>query len=205
MPLLVAIIAGLTLTSHPIAPRSIQNDSEVKNIPPRQPWIFRSVLDGRARIVTLALAKDFWLAYDATNCGLYKFWKGDVNFEGSVYNSVHGPQPSSQGGSIEDGILDRSVWVLRSSSQGAVLKPNYRGFKVDPKNRSVATLQYDLNLEGRTVQIEETPTLIWEKGKTIGLRRTFRRLGELSQGDSLSVIVQKSGGGVKKIRLMVGQ
>ena len=37
---------------------------------PRDVWVFRSVLDQRARMVTLALHDDLWVAYDATHAGL---------------------------------------------------------------------------------------------------------------------------------------
>src|SRR5689334_23362275 len=64
---------------------------------PRDPWVFRSVLDERARMVTVALSNDMWIAYDASDCGLYKAWKGGVHFDGAVYTTVHGPQPTSEG------------------------------------------------------------------------------------------------------------
>jgi hypothetical protein len=47
---------------------------------PRDPWVFRCVLDRKPRMVTLALAEDLWVAYDATNCGLARAWKGGVKF-----------------------------------------------------------------------------------------------------------------------------
>ena len=52
---------------------------------PAEIWVFRSVLDKHARMVTIGLNKDLWVAYDATNCGLYKAWTGGVKFDGAVY------------------------------------------------------------------------------------------------------------------------
>ena len=73
---------------------------------PRDIWVFRSVLDKRARMVTMALSDDLWVAYDATNCGLYKAWKGGVKFDGAVYTTSHGPQPTSEGAAYVVGEMD---------------------------------------------------------------------------------------------------
>ncbi len=43
---------------------------------PRDPWVFRSVLDERPRMITMALHKNMWSAYDTQKCGLYKAWQG---------------------------------------------------------------------------------------------------------------------------------
>lgn len=64
---------------------------------PRDPWVFRSVLDGEPRMVVLALHEDLWVAYDAGNGELARAWTGDVVFRGAVHDAVHGPQPESRG------------------------------------------------------------------------------------------------------------
>ena len=63
---------------------------------PREPWVFRSVLDGRARTVTVALHDHLWLAYDAASGAWVKAWRGHVEFVGSVWDGRHGPQPVSR-------------------------------------------------------------------------------------------------------------
>lgn len=64
---------------------------------PRDPWVFRSVLDEQARMIVVALHERLWLAYDASNGELAKAWAGDVVMQGAVHDAVHGPQPVSRG------------------------------------------------------------------------------------------------------------
>lgn len=185
MPMLVSLLASTVL---------FKSETEAMNKPPRTPWVFRSVLDGRARIVTLALAKDFWIAYDATNCGLYKFWKGDVKFEGSVYDAVHGPQPSSQGGAIENGVVDIPVWSVTTGGKSQSVSPRFRGYRVFGNQ---AEIQYDIELSGKTYRIAETPILLWEKGAPAGLQRKFLIRPALPPKTKLSVVTRKNGGAIK--------
>ncbi|MBV6646936.1 MAG: hypothetical protein KI790_15875, partial [Cyclobacteriaceae bacterium] len=62
---------------------------------PLDVWVFRSVLDKQPRVVTAALHENLWVAYDTEQGLLHKAWKGGVNFDGAVYTTVHGPQPTS--------------------------------------------------------------------------------------------------------------
>ena len=59
---------------------------------PHSPYVFRSVLDKNPRMVTFAMSDEMWAAYSTIDCGLYKAWQGNVNFDGTVYNTTHGPQ-----------------------------------------------------------------------------------------------------------------
>ncbi|MFT5167349.1 MAG: cytochrome c, partial [Saprospiraceae bacterium] len=64
---------------------------------PSNPWVFRSVLDIKPRMVTFALHDNLWAAYSTQTGALYKAWKGYVEFDGAVYTTAHGPQPTSVG------------------------------------------------------------------------------------------------------------
>jgi len=64
---------------------------------PLEPWAFRSVLDSTPRVLTLALHDQLWAAYHTDSCSLFKVWKGNVRFQGAVYDQAHGPQPESLG------------------------------------------------------------------------------------------------------------
>lgn len=61
------------------------------------PWIFRCALDRQPRMVVAALAPNWWLAFDAQSCRIYKVWRGQIRFTGTVYDTRHGPQPQSVG------------------------------------------------------------------------------------------------------------
>ena len=62
---------------------------------PLDNWVFRSVMDSIPRIVTTALHDDLWLSYSAEDGTVYKAWDGTVNFDGAVFTTAHGPQPTS--------------------------------------------------------------------------------------------------------------
>ena len=47
---------------------------------PNSPWVFRSVLDKKPRMVTFALNDRLWVAYSVDSCSLYKAWSGSVAF-----------------------------------------------------------------------------------------------------------------------------
>jgi cytochrome c len=110
---------------------------------PRDPWVFRCVLDQRPRMVVLALHESLWAAYDATTCSLYKAWKGDVKFQGAVYDTVHGPQPVVRG----DVLLSDErgeVWNVTQTGQPLDVKTIWRGYRLE--NNQVILL-YELRTE----------------------------------------------------------
>jgi hypothetical protein len=120
---------------------------------PRDPWVFRCVLDQHPRMVTLALSDEMWVAYDATHCGLYKAWKGGVHFDGPVYTTVHGPQPTSVGTSYVDGI-DGGVWY----GNGKLANARWKGYRF---NGDHVALEYEIALaDGRKVAVQESPEFV---------------------------------------------
>ncbi|BFM22165.1 family 16 glycoside hydrolase [Gilvimarinus japonicus] len=56
---------------------------------------FRSVLDGKPRVLTVRLDDELSVAYDTDGGELYKVWDGSVEFSGAVYDQKHGPQPTT--------------------------------------------------------------------------------------------------------------
>ncbi len=69
---------------------------------PRDPWVFRSVLDKQPRMLTLALDSECYAAYDLAHCKLYKVWKGGVTLEGAAYTNKKNVQPTIWGKSYSD-------------------------------------------------------------------------------------------------------
>lgn len=195
---MIALAAALLM--HPFT------ETEIKNVPPRPLWAFRSVIDKRARIATLALAKDYWISYDATHCSVYKFWKGDVKFNGAVYTTEHGPQPTSDGGSIFENDTEKPVWIYRKGTETKLFTPRFRGYFFDKADQTKVTFQYDIDIEGQKATLFETPQLLWEAGKAVGLNRKFE-IGTYSKGSirpsmlrgvQLGLIEPKSSTGVAK-------
>ncbi len=85
---------------------------------PRDPWVFRSVLDQQPRILTLALSDDLWAAYDTATCSLFKVWHGGVPFAGPVYTTMHGPQPTSAGKAYPASYQDAHWFMIRKATAG---------------------------------------------------------------------------------------
>ncbi len=145
---------------------------EVKR--PRDPWVFRSVLDRQPRMITITLDKDLFVAYDARNCGLYKAWKGEVILDGPVYTTKHGPQPTTDGYAYFEQRLSEPSWVI--SSSGSTSKPTTKWLGHSFADGQV-TLKYLLiDAAGNQIKVEETPEVISQSGK-IGLERKFKISG----------------------------
>lgn len=151
---------------------------------PRDIWVFRSVLDKHARMLTVELHKDIYVAYDATYCGLYEAWTGDVKLDGSVYTTVHGPQPTSEGFPYISNDPDTTTWYLVSNGQEKAVKPVYRGYSLKGNQTHI---QFDIPLAGgKFAHVVETPEAVPGKNGVVGLSRTFQVSG-LPSSDSLHV------------------
>ena len=135
---------------------------------------FRSVLDGRARIVTVRLPGNMFAAYDATNCALYKVWVGDVKLDGAVYTTVHGPQPTSQGGPA---ILDERehVWRWIGDEKNHPVKTRFRGYHRHGLNG--VALRFELSFLEHTVLVEEFAWYVPAPEGEGGIRREITLKG----------------------------
>lgn len=143
--------------------------SEKQTERPRDPWVFRSVLDEQPRMVTAALHENMWLAYSAQSATLYKAWKGGVNFDGAVYTTVHGPQPTSRGYAyIHDGGDEK--WMLRKGSDLIPANVQYKGHRI--KGDEVAFSLQIAAPDGEMISIKERPAFV-RRGNQNGLNRQF--------------------------------
>lgn len=104
-------------------------------------------------MATVALSKNLWVSYDAANCGLYKAWDGEVKFDGSVYTTEHGPQPTVQGKDIWVGPADRKVWHL--NVKGKDIQPRFRGYRI-VKNQVTFVYEFELG-NNDSAYVNETP------------------------------------------------
>jgi cytochrome c len=150
---------------------------------PQDPWVFRSVLDQKPRMVTAALDENLYVAYDARQCQIYKAWKGGVIFDGAVYTTQHGPQPTSKGYAYYIQPEGENSWLLTTAGQDVELLPHFKGyfFKDDQ-----VTFKFDLEDEnGNHILVEETPEYESKDNKP-GLKRTFKVSG-LPANSSLKI------------------
>lgn len=145
-------------------------DSNTQRVRPRDPWVFRSVLDKQPRIVTVTLDKDLYVAYDARYCGIYKAWKGDVILDGPVYTTKHGPQPTTKGYAYFEERLSQPAWRLVSGGSESVPQAQFKGYYF---TKGQVTFMFHLTDSlGHTADVEETPEFITQGGKP-GLHRRF--------------------------------
>jgi cytochrome c len=152
-----------------------QDSTDAFSDRPHDPWIFRSVLDLKPRIITLALDDNLWAAYSTEDCSLYQAWKGVVNFDGAVYTTAHGPQPLSVG---EKYVVNNfpNPWKLKAPD-GSIVEPatQYKGHKVV---NDQAVLMYELSHEDfGTINITEKVEAITNEKMQAEFSRTFTTSG----------------------------
>src|SRR5690554_6356455 len=87
---------------------------------------FRSVLDGRPRMLTVRLDDEIRVAYDTDSGHLYKAWEGDLELQGAVFDHRHGPQPQSDGGFYF--VNESATWLVQGEPGAQV---HYRGYRVE--------------------------------------------------------------------------
>lgn len=136
---------------------------------PSDPWVFRSVLDQKPRMVTLALNENLWAAYSTQNSSLYKAWKGVVNFDGAVYTTLHGPQPLSVGDAYIVNEFE-TPWIVIENSMEVSPEVSYKGHRF--KNSHVE-LMYQLDWKGKTAMVYEQPEYAEGVDGLTGFERIF--------------------------------
>lgn len=137
---------------------------------PREPWVFRSVLDEQARMVTIALDDNLWVAYNTQTATMYKAWKGGANFDGAVYTTVHGPQPTSLGYAYYQNA-NSDIWQIVKGQEASEAKVRYKGHVLD---NGKVTLNFNLlTPDGGVIEISEQPEFV-KRGNQNGLERIFR-------------------------------
>ncbi len=146
------------------------NNSTAKYERAHDPWVFRSVLDSLPRMLTIALNDNLWAAYSAQTGALYKVWRGGVNFDGAVYTTVHGPQPSTLGDAWLQNRFDQPWSIVRN---GKAEQPTiqFRGHRF---HKGQVTINADLQLaDGTVIKVHETPEYVTNEQGLTGFERTF--------------------------------
>jgi cytochrome c len=176
------LLHGVLLFMISISWTGCDSDKDIKR--PLDPWVFRSVLDKKPRMVTAALHNDLYVSYDARYCQLYKAWKGGVHFDGAVYTSKHGPQPTSEGYAYYQQPENTSFfWYFVQNGKESEATPKFKGYAF---NDGHVTFRFALEDENKNVVIvEETPEYDSRNGQA-GLKRSFNVSG-LSSGVDVKI------------------
>ena len=139
------------------------------------PWVIRSNLDGRPRILLLSLAPNIWAAYDTPGQSLYQVWQGEVLFEGSAYDYRHGPQPISEG----DLYLRNSEgvqWYIEAEGSELPATVQYLGHEYG-EGRTTAVMRFALTAGDYRLELTEQPELVERAGQRY-FTRSFKRFDE---------------------------
>jgi len=159
--LLIFLLFTLFACESDPATKGASNDSSISFTDSNQPWIFRSVMDLQPRMITLSLAPDFLVSYNTETAAIYKAWKGYVDFDGAVYTTAHGPQPTSVGDAYFINEY-KEPWYLVQNGKEIIPNVQYRGHRiVDDQGE----LMYQLNYgNGKSIKVFERP--IYHPSKT---------------------------------------
>ena len=169
----------------------IKNDNtSISSSRPYSPWVFRSVLDARPRMITFALEDGLYASYSTQTGALYKTWKGNVLFEGAVYNSAHGPQPITLGDAYFINKHD-NPWILKKKGKEIDFDFQYNGHRYTDVNH--AEMNYTFTADGQSFQVIEIPDSKNEDGQLV-FKRSFETINmpdgmELSLKTNLSSII----------------
>jgi len=139
---------------------------------PLDVWAFRSVLDKKPRMFTLALDTACYVSYDLANSRLYKAWKGGVSMDGAAYTAKKDIQPTSWGTPYFIDSLGVSKWHVQINNQEKLGRVVYRGYAFKD---NLVYLKYALILTTKdTITVEERPDFVRDASGKPGLERVFK-------------------------------
>jgi hypothetical protein len=138
---------------------------------PADPWVFRCSLEGRPRMLVIALHSDLYLAYDTQDGKLTYAWSGDVEFTGTVYDTRHGPQPKTRGKPLL-AQPDQQKHVALLPDQTDSRQYQFIGYRLDTLDgKQSVTLLHRIQTSLGPVEIEETPQFISSDDQKVLLYR----------------------------------
>jgi cytochrome c len=181
----VSAVIGLFAVAVLAACASMKSDIEMPPVAERghSPWVFRSVLDRHPRMITFALSKSMWVAYDTQHAKLYKVWRDGVEFDGAVYTTRHGPQPAAEGAGYIVNTLE-APWRVIVDGREVAPTIQYLGHRF---HNDRAAIRYALTVDGGPrIEIEEWPEVFTADDGRPGF---FRRFDILSNASNATVVL----------------
>ena len=115
------------------------------------PWVMRSSLDGRPRMISAALGKELWLAYSTETASIHQFWRGKVDYTGPVFDARHGFEPKSQGAAYLR-PPSATAWRIQTENGWEAAEIQWLGHGFDPEG--ALWLRFELrDRQGQPVRI----------------------------------------------------
>lgn len=124
---------------------------------PVDPWVIDNQLDDKSNVVTIALNKNMWLAYDKDNAAIYKAWSGGL---------VDG---KSAGDAWLVGQF-QNPWMIVEGENEIVPEATFKGHQMNGDN---AQLEYELSWNDKKATVIEEPVYSTSKSGMPILVRTF--------------------------------
>ena len=154
----------------------VDRTSQLKN---PDPPVLRCVLDENPRMVVIDFGEGYWGAWSAVSGSLYKVWKGDVNFDGAVFTTRHGPQPVSRGVKVVPGNpIKDNPWVLRRQGIIEEFDFKWRGYSISNNRITLNYILIDKNKNN--IEVRETPYIYKNKSNEFVFSREIKVLGNSS-------------------------
>ena len=138
---------------------------------PMDPWAFRSVLDKKPRMITLALDSAFYAAYDLETSRLYKAWEGGVELEGTAYTNKKNVQPSSWGATYYSDSLQQAEWVALQDGKNVIAGVRNNGYEL--RDNQIYIKHRIMLMAGDTIEIVEQPEFVSNEKGHPGLERRY--------------------------------
>ncbi len=152
------------------------------------PWVLRSNLDNKPRMLSFALAPGMWAAYDTEHASLYQVWRGEVLWQGVHYDYRHGPQPETSGEwLLKYDQPQRWYLQLAGEVEPRPARVRYLGHEYGPGKNSAA-LRFLLESADAHAQLLEYPELSVDDN-------TFRRHFSLEDSTPGVVVLVDYGAG----------
>ena len=155
------------------------------------PWVLRSSLDGRPRILAIAIAPERWLAYSTQTASIHQLWQGDVDYTGPVYDAHHGFEPTSRGVAYLQPVAE-TAWHVRDDGGWRPAEIRWRGHGFDPGTGAL-WLRFDVSDgQGGTRSVTEWPDSESPAPSSAGATEStlhFERRFELASGPEIGLRV----------------
>ena len=125
--------------------------------PNTEPWVLHGPLDGRLRMITVALDPGVFAAYDASTCAFVCAWAGGISFRSESSGRPAIPLASREG-PIQSVGREGAAWEVSQGDSLLRSTARYRGCSFEDGK---VTLLFDIATAGGTlIRVEETPHLL---------------------------------------------
>lgn len=162
------------------------------------PWVLRASLDGRPRMLLVAIAPERWIAWSTETASIRQIWRGGVDFSGPAFDARHGFEPMSRG--LADWRAGAATgWrVEEADGAWAPAQIRWRGHGFEPGTRRL-WLAYDVgDRAGRFRRVVERPERVGDAGSPGAVGFALERIFELGGAAS-----DPSAGGLPALALVV--